>query len=77
MNVKDLMLGALFAAMVVFLGMVYLDWYDNYHGELNAVMDCETKMMDEYDEAGVPLRMGSRELFDHCASEVLAARRGE
>ena len=65
-------LGVVLAGILVVMGSLYMDWYDTYHGELNAVMDCEQEIIDEYKKENIPLRMDSRELFDHCAAEVLA-----
>lgn len=68
-------LGVVLAGILVVMGNLYLDWYNEYHGDLNAVMDCEQGVIEEYKKEGVPLRMDSRELFDYCAAEVLATKR--
>ena len=58
--------------MVGAFGALYMSWYNQYHGQMDAVMDCEIEVLREFIEAAVPLRMNSKELFEHCAKQVLA-----
>jgi hypothetical protein len=66
-------MSAVLGLVILHAGSMYFEWYNKYHGNLNAVMDCEIELMDEHRKVGIPMLMTSRELFDHCATEVFAA----
>lgn len=57
-------------------GSMYMDWYNEYHGNIEAVIDCELKLIEEYREVGLDVPMNSREMYDHCAAEILASKGG-
>ena len=67
-------MSAVLGLVILKAGSMYLDWYNEYHGTINAVIDCELELIEEYKEVGLEVPLNSREMYDHCAAEVLAER---